>query len=97
MSKFEKQSPETEELPKQKLAPTRVRQQVYGRNIRKEIVDELDAKNPEYVHMYQHPGLVTGDAKIAWDSEAKGQELVRDENGRIVHHMGDPVVRVKRD
>lgn len=86
-----------DEVPKQRLAPSGVRQHVYGRNLRKELVDRLDAENPEYAHMYQHPGLVTGDQRIIWDAESKGQELVKDAQGRVLHHMGDPVVRVKRE
>lgn len=85
------------DLPKQRLAPSGVRQNVYGRDLRKEQLDALDKANPEFVHMYQAPGLITGDKKIAWEAESKGQEIVRDESGAVLHHMGDPVVRMRRE
>lgn len=57
---------------------------------RKALVDKLDKENPDFVHMYQS-GEVTD-----WELDAKGQEIVRDEKGRVLHHMGDPVVRMSR-
>jgi len=81
-------------LPKQKAVKRSVQRQVLGGNPRLEQLQELDKQNPEYVHMYQHPGVITGDKKREWDAESKGQEVVKDEDGNVLHHMGDPVVRV---
>lgn len=63
---------------------------------RKAILTEWDKKEPDFVHSYQAPGAVTGDATVAWEMEVKGQEVVKNGQGKVVHHMGDPVVRRRR-
>ena len=79
-----------------KPAPSGVEVRHHWINERKELVDRLDAENPDFVHSYQNPGAVTGDRSIEWEMEAKGQEVVKDKNGKLLHHLGDPVVRMKR-
>ena len=79
--------------PKRKAAP---RVQVSRVDLGKKILADLDAKNPDFRHSYQHPDAVTGNKKLEWEMEVKGQEVVKDENGRIIHYKGDPVVKVKR-
>jgi len=79
-----------------KTAPTGVKVGIPGQGERKAILARLDETNPEFVHMYQHPSVLSGNAENEWELESKGQEVVRREDGKIVHHKGDPVVRVSR-
>lgn len=66
--------------------------------LRSKILRDLDAANPDFVHMYQSPDIFGDKAKVKqWEMEVKGQEVVKGEDGQFVHHMGDPVVRVKRE
>jgi len=83
--------------PTRKPAPKSVVSMIRGRDLRKELIDQLDAENPEFVHSYQKPELL-GDkpASVQWEMETKGQELVKDDKGRPLHHMEDPVVRQNR-
>ena len=84
-------------LPSRPKAPQGVHVSARGRDLRKEQLDALDAEHPEFVHMYQHPLVMAGDPGKLWDMQAKGQEVVKDAEGRVLHHMGDPVVRMSRE
>jgi len=85
------------EAPKRKPAPKSVVSMIRGRDLRKELIDQLDAENPEFVHSYQKPELLSDNSSsVEWEMETKGQELVKDDKGRPLHHMEDPVVRQER-
>lgn len=58
---------------------------------RSAILEKLDKDYPEYSHMYQSPTVTD------WELQSKNQELVGDEHGFIIHHKGDPVVRIPRE
>lgn len=58
---------------------------------RKAMLNRLNAENPGFVHVFQHPDV--GD----WELGVKGQEVVRDEKNRVLHHRGDPVVRMPKE
>lgn len=77
-----------------KVAPTA---NVSRRHIdkRKQQLDELDAKNPDFVHSYHDPRVLTS-PDFQWELEAKSQEVVTGEGGKPVHHKGDPIVRRPR-
>lgn len=80
-----------------KPAPKSVVSMMRGRDLRKELLDQLDAENSEFVHSYQKPELLKSNSEaVIWEMETKGQELVKDEKGRPLHHMEDPVVRQSR-
>jgi len=82
---------------KRKTAPNSISVNIQGRDLRKELLDQLDAENPEFIHSYQSPNLFGQEAdEVAWEMETKGQELVKDEKGRPLRHMKDPVVRQSR-
>ena len=57
---------------------------------RANLLDRLNAENPAFVHMYAHPD--TKPDELA----RKGQEVVKGDDG-ILHHKGDPVVRMNRE
>jgi len=65
------------------------------RDHRKEILTELDEQNPEFVHMYENADILNG--RRDWEMRTKQQEVVKDDDGEVVHHMGDPVVRMPKE
>jgi hypothetical protein len=65
-----------------------------SKDARKALVDKLNAENPDFVHSYQSPMVLEGNRD--WELQVKQQEIVRDKNGSILHHKGDPVVRQPR-
>lgn len=69
---------------------------VLNRDERRKILERLDAENPEFVHMYQHPRVLDGSNESVWELESKHQEVVKNKDGKIEHHRGDPVVRMLR-
>jgi len=75
-------------------APQKIEVRVGHFDERKELLDRLDRENPDFVHMYQRPDIY--DVR-SWELAAKHQEAVRDENGNLETHHGDPVVRVPRE
>lgn len=89
----------SQELPKRKTAPEGVAVKTHGPERRSEILAQLDADTPEFVHSYQRPEILSADRahEFQWEMEVKGQEVVKDAKGNVIHHMGDPVVRQRRD
>jgi len=81
--------------PERKIAPD-VKVSKAHRDLRSEQLQRLDSENPEFVHMYQHPGVMAGEKGRLWEMKVKGQEVVKDAEGNVLHHMGDPVVRMPR-
>jgi len=68
------------------------------RDYRKETLDELDAENPGFVHMYADgEEMMENERKFAYNLKVKGQEVVKDAESELVQHQGDPVVRVPRE
>jgi len=68
------------------------------RDFRKEQLDELDEKNPEFVHMYSDGVKFKKEPDVyEWELEVKHQELVKTASGKVLHHGGDPVVKMKRE
>ena len=57
---------------------------------RKALLDDLDGKYPDFIHSYQKREVTD------WELQTKGQEIVRNEQGMVLHSSGDPVVRVSR-
>jgi hypothetical protein len=87
----------SEEQPKRRAAPP-IGIPAVGRDLRKELLDKLDAENPDFVHSYKSPDIFGPQADaFSWEMEARQQEVVKDEKGRYLHHMGDPVVRQPRE
>lgn len=58
---------------------------------RSRILNELSSKDPDHVYMYQRYGV------DPWELKTKNQEVVKDDKGEVVHHKGDPVVRVPKE
>ncbi|TXH12863.1 MAG: hypothetical protein E6R03_12250 [Hyphomicrobiaceae bacterium] len=58
---------------------------------RARILNELSEKDPDHVYMYQRPNPTD------WELKTKGQEVVKDDKGEVIHHKGDPVVRVRKE
>lgn len=56
---------------------------------RKAILEKLDSDNPDFVHMYVASTIED------WELRSKRMEFVYVKGG-IVHHKGDPVVRIPR-
>lgn len=54
------------------------------------LIEKLDRENPEYVHSYQRQDVTD------WELTSHNQEVVRDSEGRVLHHITDPVVRTPR-
>jgi len=82
---------------KRKPAPTNISIGLPGRGERKAILTRLDEDNPEFVHMYQRPEILSDKTgAFEWELESRGQEVVMREDGKPLHHRGDPVVRVSR-
>jgi hypothetical protein len=61
-------------------------------------LSELDSKNPAFIHMYQSPDIFDPNKGkvLAWEMKVKGQEVVKGADGEVLHHMGDPIVRMPR-
>jgi hypothetical protein len=57
---------------------------------RAHIIQSLNKENPDFEYMYQNPEVKP------WELKVKNQEIVKDETGEPLHHMGDPVVRVPK-
>ena len=76
-------------MPARKPAP-RVEIEAH-RDLRKEQLDELDAKDPDFVHSYQRHDVSD------WDLKIRKQERVNGENGEPLSHVEDIVVRQPRD
>jgi len=62
-----------------------------GVDERKALVDQLDKSDPAFVHSYQKRDV------DEWELTSKSQTLVRDEEGRVMHHLGDPVVKQPKE
>lgn len=89
MSKKEKKAPE------RKLAPVDVTAGMPGQGARHKLLERLNAENPGFVHMYQRPEVLSGGVQFEYELEAKNQEVVKRPDGKIEHHRGDPVVRMR--
>ena len=61
------------------------------RDERKDIINDLDKKSPEFIHSYQS-GHITQE-----ELSRKGQEIVKNDDGTPIKHEGDLVVRVSRE
>ena len=66
-----------------------------SREYRAAQLEELDKKDPGFIHSYADRRVLS-DAEFQWQMEVKNQEVVRSEQGNVMHHMGDPVVRQPR-
>ena len=86
----EKATPQRKPAPKIEFGPE-VKDQ------RADQLRQLDEQYPDFVHMYQKRAVLDpNDQEAQWDLESKHQEVVMGQNGRPLHHIGDPVVRVPR-
>lgn len=57
---------------------------------RSDILERLDADNPEFVHAFQRHDV------DQFTLARNGQEIVKDKDGVVIHHGFDPVVRMSR-
>lgn len=54
------------------------------------LLKKLNDDNPEFVYSYQRPDITD------WELASYNQEVVRDDQGRVLHHITDPVVRTPK-
>ena len=85
-----------EKKPARKFTPD-IKVGAKYRDLRFEQLKQLDEANPDFVHSYQSPDIFGANAKTyEWTMRVKGQEVVKGEDGQVLHHMGDPVVRTPK-
>jgi len=83
--------PEEEILPKSPAPEVGVNLDTDDYLERTNQLARLNKDNPEFEHTYTHP-----DAKGS-ELRARGQEVVKGEDGEPLHHGGDPVVRQSKE
>lgn len=76
--------------PVRKVAPPIIIGEVH-RDDRAAIIAELNQKNPEFVHSYQS-GHTSADQLLR-----KGMEVVKGEDGKVLMHESDIVVKTSRE
>jgi hypothetical protein len=76
-------------IPARKAAPVMIVSEV-TRDLRIEQINRLNEQEPNFMHSYHHPNVT--DAELA----RGGFEVVKDKEGNVLEHGGDPVVRRPR-